>query len=74
MDIRDVLQPFVDSKEDCVIYAVGTGMLIARITEIGDGWIRLDEKDSESIMMIRNIVRVRSYPKNDKGKKKAIFT
>ena len=73
MDIKEALQPFVDSKEECVIYLEGAGMVVARIIEVGDGWIRLDEKDSESIANMNNVVRVRSYPKNDKGKKKTIF-
>ena len=48
-------------------------MIIARILEIGDGFIRIDEKDSESIVNKEHIIRVRSYPKNEKGKKKVVF-
>ncbi|MCM1505935.1 MAG: hypothetical protein NC177_02215 [Ruminococcus flavefaciens] len=73
MKIEEALQRFVDDKEECVIYLDNEQMVIARVLEIGDGFIRIDEKDSESIVNIEYIVRVRTYPKNDKGKKKSIF-
>ncbi len=73
MKIEEALQRFVEDKEDCVIYFEGGMQLIARVLEIGDGFIRVDEKDSESVINIDHIVRVRTYPKNEKGKKKSIF-
>lgn len=72
MKIEDALQRFVEDKEECVIYIEGA-MIIARVIEIGDGFIVIDEKDSESVINIDHIIRVRTYPKNEKGKKKAIF-
>ena len=72
MNFEDALQRLVDEKEDCIIFISG-GMIIARILEIGDGFIRIDEKDSESIVNKEHIIRVRSYPKNEKGKKKVVF-
>lgn len=72
MKIEEALQRFVEDKEECVIYVEGA-MIVARVLEIGDGFIRIDEKDSESIVNIDHIIRVRTYPKNEKGKKKAIF-
>ncbi|MDE6781562.1 MAG: hypothetical protein K2J40_08905 [Ruminococcus sp.] len=72
MKIEEALQRFVEDKEDCVIYVEGA-VIVARILEIGDGFIRINEKDSESIVNIDHIIRVRTYPKNEKGKKKAIF-
>lgn len=72
MKIEEALQRFADDKEECVIYIEG-GMIIARVLEIGDGFIVIDEKDSESVINIDHIIRVRTYPKNEKGKKKAIF-
>ncbi|MBO5105232.1 MAG: hypothetical protein J6B74_09280 [Ruminococcus sp.] len=72
MKIEEALQRFADDKEECVIYIEG-GMIIARVLEIGDGFIVIDEKDSESVVSIDHIIRVRTYPKNEKGKKKAIF-
>lgn len=72
MKIEEALQRFVDEKEECVIYVEGA-MIIARVLEIGDGFIRVDEKDSESVINIQHIIRVRTYPKNEKGKKKSIF-
>lgn len=73
MRIEEALQRFVDEKEECIIYLDNTQMIIARVLEIGDGFIIIDEKDSESVVNIEHIVRVRTYPKNDKGKKKSIF-
>lgn len=73
MKIEEALQRFVDDKEECVIYLDNEAMIIARVLEIGDGFIRLDEKDSESIVNIEHIARIRTYPKNDKDKKKSIF-
>ena len=72
MKIEDALQRFVEDKEECVIYVEGA-MIIARVLEIGDGFIRVDENDSESVINIQHIIRVRTYPKNEKGKKKTIF-
>lgn len=73
MKIEEALQRFVDDKEECIIYLDNTQMIIARVIEIGDGFIIIDEKDSESVVNIEHIARVRTYPKNDKGKKKSIF-
>lgn len=72
MKIEEALQRFVEDKEECVIYVEGA-MIIARVLEIGDGFIVVDEKDSESVINVDHIIRVRSYPKNEKGKKKSIF-
>lgn len=72
MKIEDALHRFVEDKEECVIYIEGA-MIIARVLEIGDGFIVVDEKDSESVINIDHIIRVRTYPKNEKGKKKTIF-
>ena len=72
MKIEEALQRFADDKEECVIYIEGA-VIIARVLEIGDGFIVIDEKDSESVINIDHIIRVRTYPKNEKGKKKAIF-
>lgn len=73
MKIEDALQRFVDDKEECIIYFDNGANVEARVLEIGDGFIRIDEKDSESIVNIEHIMRVRSYPKNEKGKRKAIW-
>ena len=73
MKIEQALQRFIEDKEDCVIYLDGGITVIARIIEIGDGFIIIDEKDSESVVNIEHIMRIRSYPKNEKGKKKVVF-
>ena len=72
MKIEEALQRFADDKEECVIYVEGA-MIVARVLEIGDGFIIINEKDSESVINIDHIIRVRTYPKTEKGKKKAIF-
>lgn len=73
MKIEEALQRFVEDKEDCIIYTENGSTIIARILEIGDGFIIIDEKDSESVVNIEHVFRVRSYPKNEKGKKKSIW-
>ncbi|MDE6539007.1 MAG: hypothetical protein K2K66_02345 [Ruminococcus sp.] len=73
MKIEDALQRFVENKEKCEIHLITKEAFFAKIIEIGDGFIRVDEKDSESVINIQHIIRVRTYPKNEKGKKKAIF-
>lgn len=73
MKIEEALQRFVDEKEECVIYLSKGEQLIARVLEVGEGFIRVDEKDSESVVNIEHIIRVRTYPKNEKGKKKTVF-
>lgn len=73
MKIEEALQRFVEDKETCIIYFDNGGTIEARVLEIGDGFIVIDEKDSESVVNIDHIARVRSYPKNEKGKKKSIW-
>ena len=73
MKIEDALQRFVENKEECVIYFDNGGTVEARVLETGEGFIIIDEKDSKSVVNIEHIMRVRSYPKNEKGKKKTVW-
>lgn len=70
MKIEQALQRFIEDKEDCIIYLDGGITIIARIIEIGDGFIIIDEKDSESVVNIEHIMRVRSILKMKRVRKK----
>ena len=74
MKLLEALQKYIDDKEECIIYTKRDTAVYARIIEVCDDFIRLDENDSESLMFINEISRIRTYPKNEKGKKKTIFT
>lgn len=73
MKIEDALQRFLNEEEECIVYTINNAMITCTIKEMGEGWICIAEKDSESIVNLQNIVRIREYPKNEKGKKKSIF-
>ncbi len=73
MNFIGALQKYVDDKEECVIYPKQGAAFSARIIEIGADYIRFDENDSESVMLIDSVERIRTYPKNEKGKKKTLF-
>ncbi|MCQ2460201.1 MAG: hypothetical protein MJ081_07515 [Ruminococcus sp.] len=73
MKLTDTLQRFMHDKDECLVYFTNGTYILAFIKEIGDDYIILDEKDSESVVNLANVLRIRSYPKNEKGKKKAIF-
>lgn len=83
MKIEEAFSRFVG--QECLVYTVmsaGTSMtssvLECVVEETGDGWVRISQKNgkdepTESIVNIANIVRIREYPKNKNGKKKAVF-
>ncbi len=79
MEIEEMLRGFIEPEEDYIIYTNFTGTLNAsviegRITEIGKGCIKVKDKtENVSILNLANVIRIREYPKNKNGKKKAIF-
>lgn len=74
MKIEDALHRFVENKEKCEIHLITKETFVARITEIGDGFIRTDYFDS--IVNTAYIVRVRPVEnksgKNEISEKKGI--
>lgn len=77
MKIEDALQKFMDNKEDCTFTLKNDDEIDGRITEIGDGFIRIEEDDGliERIINTRYIVSVyvEHIPEKKKEKKKLSF-
>lgn len=80
MKIEEAFMRFVG--KDCLVYTVSTGslqysMIDCIVEEVGDGWVRIseniDDNKNESIINTDNIIRIRDYPLNKKGKKKIII-
>lgn len=68
MKIEEALQRFVENKKKCEIHLITKEAFVARITEIGDGFIRIDDGYFENIINTAYIVRVRPI-ENKSGKK-----
>lgn len=76
MKIEDALQKFLN--EECAVYVTYASMngsvIQGTITEIGEGWLKLiDSENTESIINIANVIRVRDIPRKSNGKKKIIY-
>ena len=76
MKIEDALQQFLNNE--CLVYvnyeSLGGSTIEGTITEIGEGWLRLkDEEETESIINLANVIRVRDIPRKANGKKKFIY-
>lgn len=78
MQIENALQKFMDNKEDCTVTLENGDVVNGRITETGDGFIRIEENDGliERVINTQYIVSVYVYhtpEKKKKDKKKSIF-
>ncbi len=77
MEIEEMLREFVDPEEDYIVYTNGTfnaSAIVCKITKIGKGCIKIkDNTENVSVINLKNVIRIREYPKNKNGKKKAIF-
>ena len=77
MKIEEAFARFIE--EEVLIYAVSQGGSVSAtiectVKEIGDGWVRIAQEDNtESIVNIANIIRIREYPRGKNGKKKIVF-
>lgn len=58
MKMEDVLKHFVENKKKCEIHLITKEAFVAKITEIGDGFIRIDDGYFENIINTAYIVRV----------------
>lgn len=75
MKIEDALQKFMDNKEECTFTLKDDVDVDGRITEIGDGFVRVEEDDGliERIINVQYIISVcvyREKKKKDKVKSK----
>ncbi|MCM1314874.1 MAG: hypothetical protein NC040_08465 [Muribaculaceae bacterium] len=73
MKIEEALQRFTEDNEKYDIYFATGDVICVTILEIGNGFIRIDDGYSESIVNIDYIMRVRALPQKKKDKKKSIF-
>lgn len=78
MKIEEAFARFLNAE--CLVYTVESGDLSGNplqctLEEIGEGYIRISQgkERNESIVNIRNIIRIREYPTNKNGKKKLVF-
>lgn len=80
MKIEEAFAKFLN--QEVIIYTTGSasvsaGAIDCVLSEVGDGWVRITQGDedeqNESIVNIRNIVRIREYPRKKNGKKKIII-
>ncbi len=76
MKFEEALRQYLNTE--CLVYvnyeSLGGSTIEGTITEIGDGWLRLkDEEETESIINLANVIRVRDIPRKANGKKKLIY-
>ena len=57
---------------ECVIYTMNS-QLTGVIREIHDGWLLIDNGTDNEAINLDYVIRVRPYPTNKKGKKKAVI-
>lgn len=68
MSIEEALKRFAEENEKCYIHFANGETIYVTILEIGDGFVRIDDGASESIVNIDYIMRVRAVAKKS-GKK-----
>lgn len=74
MTIEGAFQRYI-GRDVLVYYNNGTvvSKIECQLTEVGDGWVKIKQNDeSESIMNVKYIIRMREHLLNSKGKKKII--
>lgn len=60
--------------KDCIIYTMNS-QITGTIRGINEGWISVESADGNTdIVNSEYVMRIREYPRNKKGKKKAIVS
>lgn len=75
MTIEGAFQRYI-GRDVLVYHHTGAGIstIECQLTEVGDGWVKIKQDDeSESIMNVKYIIRMREHPLNSKGKKKIVI-
>ena len=72
MKIEEALQRFAEDNEKCYIHFSNGETIYVTILEIGDGFVRIDDGASESIVNVNYIMRVRAVPQKNVNKKKEV--
>lgn len=69
--MRELIQRFIG--KECLIYCIDLGAAVeGTIQQLEGGWITVVNNDSEEIINIDYIVRIREYPRSKNGKKKSV--
>ncbi len=71
--MNELIKKFID--KEVIIYSMSSenSCVEGTLTGITDNWITVKDKtDCEQIINLEYVTRVREYPKNKNGKKKAI--
>lgn len=67
--MKTLAQKFID--KECLIYTFNS-QIVGVIKEIGESGLLVENNDTNEIINFDYIIRIREYPKNKKGKKKAL--
>jgi hypothetical protein len=67
--VNDLAKKFID--KECIIYTFNA-QIIGIVKEVTEKALLLEGKDSNEIINLDFIVRIREFPKNKKGKKKSV--
>lgn len=70
LQMKLLAQKFINKQ--CLIYTFQS-QITGVIKEIGDSGLLVDSYGAEEIINFDYIIRIREYPKNKKGKKKALI-
>ncbi len=72
--MNNVLEQFIG--KECIIYTISNPSAVeGTITSSENGWITVKPFSSEGLNMVNceYVTYIREYPRNKKGKRKAIF-
>lgn len=71
--MKELAKQFIG--KECIIYTVTSSgdNIQGIITDIADGGIIVQRKDSLEAVNLEYVTRIREYPRNAKGKKKTFF-
>ena len=71
--MKELAKQFIG--KECIIYTVTSSgdNIQGIITDVADGGIIVQRKDSLEAVNLEYVTRIREYPRNAKGKKKTFF-
>lgn len=67
--MNEVINEFVG--KECIIYTINS-QIIGTLTELKEGWIVVETPGGKEALNLEHIGRIREFPRNKKGRKKAI--
>lgn len=71
--MNELIQKFIG--KECIIYTMNSesGNISGTVNELKDGWLVISNETGEEIVNVEYVVRIREYPRDKKGRKKAVF-